>query len=177
MGDTVTYDGTTYGPSQDIYTRTPVNYGPTNSDLGPVAGLFTPPTSVISQIVAKLAGSYAPGIRVDPERTGNPNRTLRHEATHALFNNLDLGSIQANLPSFSKILAAFPQQGYGNPTDEIPAYAAAGELSDIRNHPISQDWRDEYINQLTNALVKMNPAIAQKFQKITRDTKNAGDSK
>ena len=171
-------DNTTYGDSEERRTRTPIRFRKVEG----AAGRYHPPVSAdapsLQKFISTIADKFStlPGnsIEVDPSQTDDPNRVVRHEGVHALLNGIDLSAVNKNIPAYSKIAAAFPSSGYGDPNTEIPAYAATGELGNIYGHPIAQNWMDEYTNQLQAALLKNNPALGQKYGQFVTASQSQG---
>jgi hypothetical protein len=163
---------TTYGDSEERRTRTPIKF----RKLEGAAGRFHPPDSsdaptlqkFINNIASKFTNTPPNTITIDPSQTDDPNRVIRHEGVHSLLSGLDMRAINSKLPAYSKIAAQFPSGGYGDPNTEIPAYASTGELGNIYQHPIPQNWIDEYTNQLHAAFLQNNPGIAAKYNQLTQ---------
>lgn len=172
-------DNTTYGPSEERRTRTPIKFKKDikAGDQTGVAGVFRlTPSSLMDAIRSKISGESGSSIEIDPSASNDPNQTIRHEAIHALLSGQNMDQINSQLPAFAQMKSVFPSSGYGDPNQEIPAFAATGEASRIYQHPIPGQFIDNYIDQLKGALQKINPGLVSKYSSITDESRNLNAS-
>jgi hypothetical protein len=159
---------TTYGPAQDRVTRAPIQF----SDLGSDDEGSYGPTLLekFKNVIPLLTGSPLAGtITLNPNAADfDLNRDSRHEAIHAALAGQNTGDslIQSNNygPIVQALMAQHRNLSFSKP-QETAAYMGA---YDPKQSGVPQDWRDEYIDKVKNALFKMNPKLAKMYQELSK---------
>lgn len=146
--------------AQSRWTRTPISFGTGQAYSGVT---LEKPKGKAVMIEANLG----------PDQVKN-SRMLRHESIHALLG--DAGSAASKDRSVRQAAAPIVNQlsqngmsGYLD--DEMPAYMGSfSDSPDEWTEGVGRDARSRYITAYSEALRKQNPAIADKYQRMSQDS-------
>lgn len=161
---------TSYGPAQERRTRTPVKF----AKLRPgQEGEYEGPTLIdmIKNTLPLLQGRELPNrgsITLDPTSANfNLGRDTKHEAIHSLLMpaQFDIDKTVQGTPGFNQIAQVLMKLRAGNALDEVPAYMGS---FDQKQTQIPQNWRDEYVSKLKEALFKLNPKMGQLYGELSK---------
>lgn len=149
----------------DRFTRTPIVF---RQAQGAQGRTYDYPPTIIDKLKSLFSGDSDKNlIEVDPA-SQNPHQVLKHEIAHAILNKLSAGQLDQsnqNIDLFPAISGAFARSGFKDPSNEIPAYAASGELQNIGG--VQPGWQDQYIQKLQQELLKRSPQIAKWYQSLS----------
>ena len=148
------------------YLNIPINYDSSEQE----AGRFKSEGAIHKIASSILPSLFPPGgsISVNPNNTANVSNVIKHESVHALLDNINqsgkLDELNNQNPYYAKLKGSITPDFGGDPSTEMPAYAATGEINQLPNaNPIiSKQYRDTLMQQL----LKLDPKLGKMYQQL-----------
>ena len=156
-------------PSIEPVTGLPVINDPSLQ----TAGRFNTPTIMdkILSFLPLLKHSAEGSISINPKNSNDPALAIKHEALHSVLNILNkngqLDKMNAENPAFQQIMKNWPSWA-GEPNQEIPVYAATGELQKLNIPGMTPELQKAGVGTLVQQLMKLDPKTLEKYQRLSQ---------